>query len=468
VSLKHRVERVGPNQYVLPRLGDMRVEATAFLSEELFDRSEADLWTQAKQAASYAGVTGAYLMPDAHVGFGVPVGSVVVTDGTVIQAASGYDISCGVLVLRVPDLSAAQVADRKARSRWVAEVEKRIATGIGSKRPALAPKLPRSLVDEVLHHGAQALGVSADRCERQFIPVPEDLDLSRIARAYDKAYPQLGSLGGGNHFIELQVDRHSGEVWVMVHCGSRGYGWQTANHFFFEGARARGMPQNQREASFLFMDEPLGREYWAYHNSAVNYAVANRHLIASAIREALQAAFGVDAEVYYEISHNLVQEEPLLLPDGSTKRGFVHRKGATRAFPAGHPGLSGSAWEDSGHPCLVPGSMYEGAAILFPLPGAQRSGYSVNHGSGRQMGRGVARRALVSQQQAIDTEMREVRRVFAGVEIAGIVGNTPHTPLDECARVYKSIDDVLGVLTDEGIAHVAARLFPVANIKGLD
>ena len=104
MSLKHSVEKVGENHYVLPKLGDMRVEAHAYLSEELFETSEADLWSQAKAAASYAGVTGAYLMPDAHIGYGVPVGSVVVTEDTVIQAASGYDISCGVLALQVDDL----------------------------------------------------------------------------------------------------------------------------------------------------------------------------------------------------------------------------------------------------------------------------------------------------------------------------------------------------------------------------
>ncbi len=113
----------------------------------------------------------------------------------------------------------------------------------------------------------------------------------------------------------------------MIHCGSRGYGWQTANHFFYEGAELRGLPKNRREDSWLRVDEPLGREYWAHHNSAANYAVANRHIIVHGVEEALESVFGAKAEVYYEISHNLVQEETLVLPDGSTKRGFVHRKG---------------------------------------------------------------------------------------------------------------------------------------------
>jgi hypothetical protein len=130
----------------------------------------------------------------------------------------------------------------------------------------------------------------------------------------------------------MQVDRDDGSVWVMIHCGSRGYGWQTANHYFYAGAALRGLPTNRREESWLRFDEPLGREYWAHHNSAANYAVANRHVIVRGVREALEDVFSASGEVFYEISHNLVQQETLVLPDGSTKRGFVHRKGATRSY----------------------------------------------------------------------------------------------------------------------------------------
>jgi tRNA-splicing ligase RtcB len=332
----------------------------------------------------------------------------------------------------------------------------------------LARRPSAKQTDEILRYGAKAVGVRADLCERQYIPIPDDIDLSDIHRAYEKAAPQLGSVGGGNHFVEMQVDRDSGEVWVMVHSGSRGYGWQTANHFFYEGAQLRGLPKNRREDSWLDVEEPLGRAYWAHHNSAANYAVANRHLIVEGIDESLGEVFGTTAEVYYEISHNLVQEETLRLPDGTTQRGFVHRKGATRAFPAGHPDLAGTAWEKTGHPCLIPGSMYDGAAILFARGGATKSAFSVNHGAGRQLARGEAKRSLERVHDEIDREMRDVERDFAGTPIRGIVGNTFRTPLDECARVYKNLDDVLAVLEAEGIAEVTHRLYPVANIKGTD
>ena len=465
MSLKYAVQKVSDNHYVLPKLGGMKVEAHAFLSDDLYASSEEGAWRQIMDAASFEGVVGAYLMPDCHVGYGIPVGSVIVTDGTIIQGGSGYDVSCGVLYMRA-DLNAASVKSKYERSRWVKEVEKRIATGKGHDRPALMPQFAKNKVDEILRFGAKAIGVGADVCERQYIPVPDGVDLTKIDKAYKSAGGQLGSVGGGNHFIEMQCDQETGEVFIMIHCGSRGYGWQMANHFFYEGAKLRHLPAGRREESWLRLDEPLGKEYWAHHNSAANFAVANRHVIVNGVREATQEIFGADVHVYYEISHNLVQEETITLPDGTTKKGFVHRKGATRAFPAGHPDLVGTKWETTGHPCLIPGSMYEGAAVLFAQSDAHKSAYSVNHGSGRIMARGEAKRKLEHKQQFIDDQMSTVQRTFGGVAVEGVVSNHNHIPLDECAHVYKDLDAVLGVLEAENIARVAHRLYPVANIKG--
>jgi tRNA-splicing ligase RtcB len=187
------------------------------------------VWQQIADAATFEGVIGAYLMPDTHSGYGMPVGSVIVTDDTIIQGGSGYDISCGVLYMKC-DLNAGAVKSKEKRRRWVEEVEKRIATGKGHHRPALMPEFSSKKAEEFLRYGAKPLGVKADICERQYIPVPEDIDLRKIEKAFASVVPQLGSVGGGNHFVEMQVDRDSGEVYIMVHCGSRGYGWQTANH----------------------------------------------------------------------------------------------------------------------------------------------------------------------------------------------------------------------------------------------
>jgi len=470
VSLKYAAVRVSPSHYVLARRGDMRCDVHAWLSGPLYEATDEALWRQAVTSAATPGAIGMHLMPDCHIGYGIPVGGVLVTEDVIVQAGSGYDISCGIVHLEVPGLGAADVADKRARKRWVQAVEARVATGLGSRRPALAPRVDGHVLPEILRWGAKAIGVPADVCERQYIPIPSDVDPTSITRAYEVAAPQLGSVGGGNHFVELQVDRDDGSVWIMVHCGSRGYGWQTANHFFFEGAALRVLPKGRREESWLSVREPLGRRYWAHHNAAANYAIANRHTLVGGVRAATQEVFGRDARVYYEISHNLVQEETLVLPDGRKKRGFVHRKGATRAFPAGHPELAGTRWATSGHPCLVPGSMLHGAAILFPEVGAHRTACSVNHGSGRQLGRGQAKRDLASQHGQIDHEMQTIVRRFGPdeVPIVGIVGNAARTPLDECGHVYKDLDQVLAVLESEGIARVHRRLYPVANIKGAD
>ncbi len=468
MSYKFRVETHSPGHRVLPKTGEMKAPVHAWLDDALFEATDEALWRQAATAAAQPGVKAIHLMPDTHLGYGIPVGGVVVTDDVLIQAGSGYDISCGVIYLEVPGLHASDIADPAKRKRWVDAVELRVATGLGDHRPPAARDVSYKQVQQIFRYGAQALGVPSELCERHYIDVDEAcFDERRVPRAQQRATPQLGSVGGGNHFIEMQVDRDSGAVWIMVHCGSRGFGWQTANHFFYAGAELRGLPKKRREESWLYRDEPLGRAYWAHHNAAANYAIANRHTIVDGVRDATRAVYQTDVDVYYEISHNLVQEETLLLPDGSTERGFVHRKGATRAFPAGHPDLADTRWAETGHPCLVPGSMLSGAAILFPEAGAARSACSVNHGSGRVMARGEARRELAVMHDEIDHEMRTIRRTLGGVVVEGIVGNTERTPLDECGHVYKDLDAVLTVLESEGIARVAHRLYPVANIKGV-
>jgi len=323
-------------------------------------------------------------------------------------------------------------------------VTKRIAVGVGASRVQHQRKVDARTFAEVVRHGARALGRQGSITERDFLPVEDDrVDIPK--RAYEKR-EQLGSLGGGNHFTEMQVDE-SGRVWVMLHTGSRGFGWNIAKHYFVEGAAALGLGRNSEDFIWLDAESRLGREYWNLHNMAANFAVANRLLIAEAVCASLEDVFGGTASVYYEISHNLIQKEA---------GRFVARKGATRAFPGGHPSLKGTPWAASGHPILIPGSMETGSAILFAEAGAERSIYSVNHGAGRRMSRGEARRVL--DQDETDLRMME----------ADILLNTRTTPLDESGPCYKNLDDVLDTVEMAGLARVARRLKPVACIKGAD
>jgi tRNA-splicing ligase RtcB len=445
-----RLEKVSEGHYVLPKTKTMRVDADLFLSDKLLYGDGADnlgleeaVFDQVVNAASFPGVTRVAVTPDCHVGYGVPIGTVVETDGILLPTAAGYDIGCGMVQLKTT-LTAEDVADKEKRRRWIEEVIQRIAVGVGASRAQKQRHINPRTFAEVVRHGAKALGRNASTTERDFIPVEDDrVDIPE--RAYDKR-DQLGSLGGGNHFTEMQVDEE-GRVWVMLHTGSRGFGWNIAKHFFVEGAQALGLKSRSEDFVWLDADSKLGREYWNLHNMAANFAVANRLIIGEAVCAALEEVFGGTADIYYEISHNLIQKEA-----GK----FVARKGATRAFPKGHPALKKTAWEHTGHPILIPGSMETGSAILFAEEGAAKSIYSVNHGSGRRLSRGEARRLL--QQEETDRRMSE----------AGILLNTRHTPLDESGPCYKNLDDVLETVEQAGLARVERRLKPVACIKGAD
>ena len=469
MSFKQAAIKNTSSSYVLPKVANMHCHVTAFLSDALFEETDEKTWGQAANAASYPGVTHVFLMPDTHMGYGVPIGCVIVAEETMIQAAAGYDISCGILHAKIEGLTAEDVADPAKRRQWMDDIELRVATGIGTKRPDKMPNFSHTFLKEVLMTGGHSIGLSKDVCERVSLPVDTaHFDMNRIPRATDKMVGQLGSLGSGNHYIELQVDPTDSSVWLMIHCGSRGYGWQTAEHFLYAGAEARGLNKKRREESWLYADEDIGKEFWAHHNAAANYAIVNRHVIAQQISEATELVFGKRAKTFYEISHNLIQEEEIYVPDGSLVKGFVHRKGATRAFPAGHPALIDTKWAETGHPCLIPGSMLHGAAILFPGEGAKKSGCSVNHGAGRVMGRYAAKRKFKELQGVMDNEMNDAQVICQdGTTVKGILMNSRQTPLDECAHAYKSLDEVLKVLGDEGLAKISQRMYPVANLKGL-
>lgn len=448
MSWTKTLENAGPAHWVLPKSTSkgMRCEAHLFLSNELlFGHEDApgledNLLPQLVNACSFPGATRVVLTPDCHVGYGVPIGTAIETEGTLLPTAAGYDIGCGMVQLST-SLTAEDVADGEKRRRWIDAVVRRIGVGVGQKG---ASRISPKEIPEVLRHGALALGQSNEVAERACVPVEDD-GVAIPERAWDKRH-QLGSLGGGNHFCEMQVDE-AGKVWVMLHTGSRGFGWNIAKQTFVEGARHLGLGARSEDSVWLDADSALGRTYWNLHNMAANFAIANRLLIGEAVCDALEDVFGGEAHVYYEISHNLIQKE-----NGR----FVARKGATRAFPAGHPALSGTRWASQGHPILIPGSMETGSAILFAQEGAAQALYSVNHGAGRRLSRNQARRSL--SQKETDLRMSKL----------GVLLNTRNTPIDESGPCYKDLDVVLESVERAGLAQVSSRLRPVACIKGAD
>ena len=238
----------------------------------------------------------------------------------------------------------------------------------------------------------------------------------------------------------------------MIHTGSRGYGHQVATDFFNEGlewwnnSHTNQLGKGQKEMISFPIDSDIGKRYYNAMNQAANYAIANRFLIALAVMEAIQEVFKGTAEVFYEISHNLVQIE-----DGL----FIHRKGATRALTGGHSLLAGTPYATTGHPVLIPGSMGTSSAVLMPV-NSKKSLYSINHGCGRVMARGQAKRTL--DQTTINTEMDNM----------DIIYNDRNVPIDESLHCYKNIDEVLETVEGAGLAKVVIRLYPRAVIKGSD
>ena len=436
-SLKDKATKITPSHWVLEGLP---CPVDVFLNDALFQASEDNAWAQIEGSSKLPGVKKIVITPDMHMGYGVPIGCVIETEGTLLPTAAGYDINCGMCVIKT-DLTLNDVRSKDQRRRWMKKVESLIGVGKGH---AGHQDIPPEDFKDIITRGALALGPGRQNSERDFLPVDPDLSPPHPV-AVLKAN-QLGSLGGGNHFIEMQVGQ-DGRVWVMLHTGSRGFGYKIAEHYFAQGRYSQGLEKKDEDLVWFDADSKIGRDYWNDHNRAANFAIVNRLLIAQEVIHALKTVFGGEAEVFYEISHNLIQQE------GDR---FVHRKGATRAFPAYHPLLMGTKWEDTGHPILIPGSMEEGAAILFALRGSSESAYSINHGAGRRLGRNQARKKL--DQQYVNEKMNSM----------DILVNTRDVPLDESGQCYKDLGAVLDTVEDAGLATVTERLRPVAVIKGED
>ena len=331
------------------------------------------------------------------------------------------------------------------------------AGGKSVKLGTLSEKELQELVRGGAEHYVDKYGATFDRsrAERHRIPVDDRWDIPWGGKGSpERGLAQLGSLGGGNHFIELQRCEETGTLFVQVHTGSRGFGHGLATNYF-EMAKderaAKGEPLTDLDLGFF---TPESKHFGSYLNAVAaggNYAILNRLVIYEQIADAFRKVFKEDLELVYEISHNLVQAEEH--PDFAEV--WVHRKGATRAFPGGHPALAGTRWAETGHPVLIPGSNRDYSYVLMPEAGAHKSGFSVNHGAGRRLSRGEAMRQL--DQRKVD---EQYRRDDILVNLDGRV------PLDESSHCYKSAEEVVSAVVAAGLARVEHTLWPLASIKG--
>jgi tRNA-splicing ligase RtcB len=415
---------------------------------------------QILNATAFPGVKLVVITPDVHYGYGVPVGCVILTDvveGSIAMGPVGFDIGCGMMSAHsdVP-AGAATGAKKLAFNR---EVMRRVAMGAGGKSRTLT-NLDEIEFERLVRGGAayyiEKFGAAVDRsrAERDRLPVDENWRIPWGGRGRpERGISQIGSLGGGNHFIELQRSIRDGTLFVQVHTGSRGFGHGLATNYF-DLARAE-KPDKIKHLDLGYFT-PDSRHYDEYLNAVAaggNFAIINRLAIFEQVAQAFQTVFDAELRLVYEISHNLVQREHH--PDFGEV--WVHRKGATRAFPAGHPQLRGTLWESTGHPVLIPGSNMDFSFILRPLAGAAKSGYSVNHGAGRRMSRTQAAKTL--NRKATDERYR-------AAEI--LVNTDGRVPIDESAPCYKSSREVIDCVVDAGLARVEQELWPLASLKGTD
>jgi tRNA-splicing ligase RtcB len=457
---KHLARWHGDGYYDLKTADIGEVPVRLFLTPNLLDAAEDNLYRQIVNATRFPGVRMVVITPDVHYGYGVPVGCVLITDyesGAIAMGPVGYDIGCGMMSAK----SSVQIdeATPEKRLQFNAAVMQRVEMGAGGKSHRLR-NLSENEFTELVHGGAEyyveKYGATFDRsrAERHRIPVDDNWQIPWGGKGRpERGKQQLGSLGGGNHFIELQREVNTGELFVQVHTGSRGFGHGLATNYF-ELARAE-RPGEIRDIDLGYFT-PESKHYRDYLNAVAaggNFAILNRLMIFEQVAEAFHETFSSDLELIYEISHNLVQKE--WHPEFGDV--WVHRKGATRAFPAGYPLLRGTLWEETGHPVLIPGSNKDFSYILRPLPGASKSGFSVNHGAGRRMSRSQAAKTL--SQRKIDDEYAE----------AGILVNTDgRVPIDESASCYKSSEEVVKAVLDAGLAEIQHQLWPVSSLKGIE
>ena len=461
--------------WTLPAQGDMRVPGRVFASELLLPAIAGDRsLEQVRNVASLPGIVEAsFAMPDIHWGYGFPIGGVAATDvageGVVSPGGVGFDISCGVRLL-ASEVPARELAG--GMEALLSELARRVPAGHGPGGiwPAVEERLRAVLREGARAAVAAGYGVEADleRIEDAGGLAVEDLE-GVSERALERGAGQLGSLGSGNHFLEVQtVDAvfdataagafglAAGAVAVLIHTGSRGLGHQVCSDHVRDILAAQGqyglhLPDRQLAAAPV--DSHHGRQYLAAMAAAANFGRANRQVITHVVREAFHAVTGAPLRLVYDVSHNLARLETHPV-DGQPRSLCVHRKGATLALPPGHPQLP-EALRASGQPVLVPGSM---GTASYVMVGQDPGGafHSTCHGAGRVMSR---------KQAMKDTGAGTLARRLRDRGIL-VRARSPKALAEESPEAYKDIEEVVRTCEGAGLSRPVARLRPLAVLKG--
>ncbi|MCC7180832.1 MAG: RtcB family protein [Acidobacteria bacterium] len=471
------LSRRSDHEWVIEPHGRMRVPGILYASEALVADMDHKVYEQVANVAMLPGIEGAsYAMPDAHWGYGFPIGGVAAFDpdrGGVISAGGvGFDISCGVRTL----YTGLKLRDIETRKVDVANALARaVPAGVGSEGQI---SLDDVEMDAMLSGGARwaverGYGTVADleRIEEHgCMAGAEPAEVSPQAKRRQR--DEMGTLGSGNHYLEVQrvaavFDRAIGEAFqlregdlvVTIHCGSRGLGHQIGTEFLRRmaiEAASHGIELPDRELACAPIRSELGRAYLGAMRAGINCALANRQIITALVRDVFAKLFpGSALPLLYDVSHNTCKLERHVV-DGEEKRLFVHRKGATRAFGPGHPELP-AVWKDVGQPVLIGGTMGTASYVLAGTGGkGERAFGSACHGAGRSMSRSEALRRFKGRQIADDLADR------------GIIIRSPSSRgiAEEAPAAYKDVTRVVDAADAAGLSRKVARLEPVVCIKG--
>ncbi|MGQ0568789.1 MAG: RtcB family protein [Armatimonadota bacterium] len=460
----------------------MRVPGLIFADERMLrTMGEEQAFEQVANVATLPGIVGHSLaMPDVHWGYGFPVGGVAAFDaeeGVISPGGVGYDVNCGVRLLRT-DLTAEDVRPRL--DDLVNTLFRAVPTGVGIGGRV---KVAMAEIDEVLRKGArwavsQGYGTADDLEVIEAGGALEGADPEAVStEAKQRGRGQIGTLGSGNHFLEVQVvdqilDEAAagamgidglGQVVVFIHTGSRGLGHQVCTDYLRvseRAARQHGIHLVDRQLACVPIQSSEGRRYFGAMCAAANFAWANRQVISHWVRESFEGIFGQSWErlgvrLVYDVAHNIGKMEEYDVA-GQRRRVCVHRKGATRAFPAGHPEVP-ARYRHVGQPVFVPGDMGRYSYVAVGAPGAMRETFgSTCHGAGRVLGRKAAVRALAGRD--IGEELRR----------AGIVVRAHEKSLlaEEAPAAYKDVADVVAICHAAGLSTRVARMRPMGVIKG--
>ncbi len=460
----------------------MRVPGLIYADEDMLGHIlDEQAPEQVANVAFLPGIVGYSLaMPDIHWGYGFPIGGVAamrVTDGVVSPGGVGFDINCGVRMLRT-NLTEAEVRPRI--KELLDALYNNVPSGVGSRGKI---RLRSGEINQVLVKGSRwavekGYGRPEDLDTTEERGEMADADPDHVSnRARERGTPQLGTLGSGNHFLEVaSVDQISepaiagvmgidrvGQVMLLIHCGSRGLGHQTADDYIKKMVAAMKMYDIElpdRQLACSPVKSPEGQAYLAAMRCAANYAWANRQCITHWVRESFCRVLGVsekDAglELIYDVTHNIAKIEEHEV-DGKKEKLCVHRKGATRAFPAGHPDVP-QKYAKIGQPVLIPGDMGRVSYVLVGTEQAMKETFgSTCHGAGRIQSRAAAKR------------LRSGRDVLTALEKRGITVRTGSLSglAEEASEAYKDVTSVVGVAHNAGISRIVARTKPIGVIKG--